>query len=47
LSINKEGIFLVAKGNRGKYIRALVKGRNIILGVKEVEKTWLSGLRFI
>jgi len=47
LLVNKKGMSLVAKGNRGECIRALVKGRNIILGVKEAEKTWLSGLRFI
>jgi len=39
LLVNEEGIFLVAKGNRGECIRALVKGRNIILRVKEAEKT--------
>jgi len=38
LSVNKEGIFLIAKGNKGKYIKALVKDRNIILKVKEAEK---------
>jgi len=26
---------LVAKGNKGKYRRVLVKGRNITLGVKD------------
>ena len=38
---------MVAKGNRGECIRALVKGRNIILRVKEAEKMWLSRLKFI
>jgi len=35
LLVNKEGISLVAKGNRGEYRRVLVKGRNTILGVKD------------
>jgi len=47
LLINKEGISLIAKGNRGECIRVLVKGKNIILKVKKAEKMWLSELRFI
>jgi hypothetical protein len=35
LLVNKEGISLVIKGNRGEYRRVLVKGRNIILRVKD------------
>ena len=35
MSVNKEDISLVAKGNRGEYRRALVKSRNTILGVKD------------
>jgi len=35
LLVNKEGISLVAKGNKGEYRRVLVKGRNIILGIKD------------
>jgi len=38
LLVNKEGIFPVAKGNRGEYRRVLVKGRNTILGVKDKGK---------
>ena len=45
--VNKEDISLVAKGNRGEYIRVLIKGRNTILRVKEAEKMWLSRLKFI
>ena len=41
--VNKEGMSPVAKGNRGKCRRALVKGRNTILGVKDGGKKMYNG----